>query len=95
MFFHAVLELILLLLLPLFPPYSFICRLYRPICCDVFHVQPYFLFVDAILSGIEKRLGGAAAKKGDAEDSSDADDFEADVKDAEAKQKAAKMKEAA
>lgn len=44
------------------------------------------LFVDAILSGIEKRLGGAAGKKGDA-DLSAADAFEADVKDKEARQK--------
>ncbi len=56
------------------------CQLY----CD--------LFVDAILSGIEKRLGGAAAaKKGDVEENSEADDFEADVKDAEAKQKTKTM----
>ncbi len=56
------------------------CQLY----CD--------LFVDAILSGIEKRLGGAAAaKKGDVDASAEADEFEADVKDAEAKQKTKTM----
>lgn len=44
------------------------------------------LFVDAILSGIEKRLGGAAGKKSDA-DLSAADAFEAGVKDKEARQK--------
>lgn len=44
------------------------------------------LFVDAILSGIEKRLGGAAGKKVEA-DMSVADDFEASVKDKEARQK--------
>ena len=46
------------------------------------------LFVDAILSGIEKRLGGAAGKKVES-DMSDAaaEDFEADVKDKEARQK--------
>lgn len=44
------------------------------------------LFVDAILSGIEKRLGGAAGKKGDT-DLSTADAFEAGVKDKEARQK--------
>lgn len=44
------------------------------------------LFVDAILSGIEKRLGGAAGKKVEA-DMSAADDFEAGVKDKEARQK--------
>ena len=56
------------------------CQLY----CD--------LFVDAILSGIEKRLGGAAAaKKGDVDASAEADEFEADVKDAEAKQKTKNM----
>ena len=54
------------------------------------------LFVDAILSGIEKRLGGPAGKKVES-DMSDADDaadeFEADVKDKEAQQKS-KMSEA-
>ena len=44
------------------------------------------LFVDAILSGIEKRLGGTAAKKSDA-DMDAADEMEADLKDREAKQK--------
>ncbi len=44
------------------------------------------LFVDAILSGIEKRLGGASAKKADVEMDA-ADDLEADIKDKEAKQK--------
>ena len=46
------------------------------------------LFVDAILSGIEKRLGGAAGKKVES-DMADAaaDDFEADMKDKEARQK--------
>ena len=44
------------------------------------------LFVDAILSGIEKRLGGAAAKKADA-DTDAADEIEADLKDKEAKEK--------
>ena len=46
------------------------------------------LFVDAILSGIEKRLGGAAGKKVES-DMADAaaDDFEADIKDKEARQK--------
>jgi small subunit ribosomal protein S2 len=44
------------------------------------------LFVDAILSGIEKRLGGAAAKKAD-DDMAAADDLEADIKDKEAKEK--------
>lgn len=44
------------------------------------------LFVDAILSGIEKRLGGAAGKKAEA-DMSAADEFEADTKDREARQK--------
>ena len=46
------------------------------------------LFVDAILSGIEKRLGGAAGKKveSDMKDSA-ADELEADIKDKEARQK--------
>ncbi len=46
------------------------------------------LFVDAILSGIEKRLGGAAGKKVES-DMADAaaEDFEADMKDKEARQK--------
>ena len=44
------------------------------------------LFVDAILSGIEKRLGGAAGKKVEA-DMSATDEFEADIKDKEARQK--------
>ena len=46
------------------------------------------LFVDAILSGIEKRLGGAAGKKVES-DMADAaaEDFEADIKDKEARQK--------
>ena len=44
------------------------------------------LFVDAILSGIEKRLGGAASKKADA-DMDAVDEMEADLKDREAKQK--------
>ncbi|MBR6838022.1 MAG: 30S ribosomal protein S2, partial [Alphaproteobacteria bacterium] len=44
------------------------------------------LFVDAILSGIEKRLGGAAAKKV-ADDLDAADEIEADLKDKEAKEK--------
>jgi small subunit ribosomal protein S2 len=44
------------------------------------------LFVDAILSGIEKRLGGASAKKADVEMDA-ADEIEADIKDKEAKQK--------
>ena len=52
------------------------------------------LFVDAILSGIEKRLGGAAGKKVES-DMTDAvaEDFEAYIKDKEAKQKS-KMSEA-
>ena len=44
------------------------------------------LFVDAILSGIEKRLGGAASKKA-VDDMDAADEIEADLKDKEAKQK--------
>ena len=46
------------------------------------------LFVDAILSGIEKRLGGVAGKKVES-DMADAaaEDFEADMKDKEARQK--------
>ena len=46
------------------------------------------LFVDAILSGIEKRLGGAAGKKVES-DMADAaaEDFESDVKEKEARQK--------
>ena len=46
------------------------------------------LFIDAILSGIEKRLGGAAGKKVES-DMADAaaEDFEADMKDKEARQK--------
>ena len=46
------------------------------------------LFVDAILSGIEKRLGGAAGKKVESymADAA-AEDFEADMKDKEARQK--------
>ena len=49
------------------------------------------LFVDAILSGIEKRLGGAAGKKVES-DMADAaaEDFEADIKDKEARQKSKK-----
>jgi small subunit ribosomal protein S2 len=54
------------------------CQLY----CD--------LFVDAILSGIEKRLGGAAGKKVES-DMIAADEIEADAKDAEAKQKTKNM----
>jgi len=42
------------------------------------------LFVDAILSGIEKRLGGAAGKKGDV-DMTAADKFEDGVKEKEAR----------
>jgi hypothetical protein len=45
------------------------------------------LFVDAILSGIEKRLGGAAAKKADADVAADADEIEDAAKEREAKQK--------
>ena len=44
------------------------------------------LFVDAILSGIEKRLGSAASKKADV-DVDAADEMEADLKDKEAKEK--------
>ncbi len=52
------------------------------------------LFVDAILSGIEKRLGGAAGKKVESDMADEAaDDFEADIKDKEAQQKS-KMSEA-
>ena len=54
------------------------------------------LFVDAILSGIEKRLGGPAGKKVES-DMTDAiaaaEEFEADIKDKEAQQKS-KMSEA-
>ena len=54
------------------------------------------LFVDAILSGIEKRLGGPAGKKVES-DMADAiaaaEEFEADIKDKEAQQKS-KMSEA-
>ena len=45
------------------------------------------LFVDAILSGIETRLGGGAGKKGEPDMDGVADDFEADIKDKEARQK--------
>jgi small subunit ribosomal protein S2 len=46
------------------------------------------LFVDAILSGIEKRLGGAAGKKAEADVAeSEADDLEHEVKVKESKQK--------
>ena len=46
------------------------------------------LYVDAILSGIEKRLGGAAGKKADAEIAADAaEDLEDNVKAKEAKAK--------
>ena len=46
------------------------------------------LFVDAILSGIEKRLGGAAGKKVESDmAAAAADELEADVKDKEARQK--------
>lgn len=52
------------------------------------------LFVDAILSGIEKRLGGAAGKKGDAElNATMAEDFEAGIKEKESRAKS-KMTEA-
>ena len=51
------------------------------------------LFVDAILSGIEKRLGGAAGKKVESDMADVADDYEADIKDKEALQKS-KMSEA-
>ncbi|MBO7066816.1 MAG: 30S ribosomal protein S2, partial [Alphaproteobacteria bacterium] len=54
------------------------CQLY----CD--------LFVDAILSGIEKRLGGAAGKKVES-DMIAADEIEDEAKDAEAKQKTKNM----
>ena len=56
------------------------CQLY----CD--------LFVDAILSGIEKRLGGVAGKKVESDMATvAADEIEADAKDAEAKQKTKNM----
>ena len=45
------------------------------------------LFVDAILSGIEKRLGGAAGKKVESDMAAAAEEFEADIKDKEARQK--------
>jgi small subunit ribosomal protein S2 len=45
------------------------------------------LFVDAILSGIEKRLGGAAGKKVEATMSDDNDALEDELKDKEMKQK--------
>ena len=46
------------------------------------------LFVDAILSGIEKRLGGAAGKKVESDmAAAAADELEADIKDKEARQK--------
>ena len=52
------------------------------------------LFVDAILSGIEKRLGGAAGKKVESDMADEAaDELEADIKDKEAQQKS-KMSEA-
>jgi small subunit ribosomal protein S2 len=44
------------------------------------------LFVDAILSGIEKRLGGAAGKKVESEKMADAaDELEDEIKEKEAK----------
>ncbi|MCQ2599639.1 MAG: 30S ribosomal protein S2 [Alphaproteobacteria bacterium] len=46
------------------------------------------LFVDAILSGIEKRLGGAAGKKAESEMATEnADEIEAGMKDKAARQK--------
>ena len=52
------------------------------------------LFVDAILSGIEKRLGGVASKKVESDmRAAAADDFEDDVKEREARTKS-KMTEA-
>ena len=46
------------------------------------------LFVDAILSGIEKRLGGAAGKKESSDNAmAAAEEYENDVKAKEAKQK--------
>ena len=51
------------------------------------------LFVDAILSGIEKRLGGAAGKKVEADMIDAAADYESEIKDREARAKS-KMTEA-
>lgn len=52
------------------------------------------LFVDAILSGIEKRLGGVAAKKGDADaNAAAAEEFEDGIKEKESRAKS-KMTEA-
>ena len=46
------------------------------------------LFVDAILSGIEKRLGGAAGKKVESDMRADAaDELEDEIKEKEAKMK--------